>query len=81
MQHDIDLRLGVTATGLDTDARILSTDLRLGVPWYAYDTLTLSGQVVEVEGQLVTVGVTGTGVLGKHIVATTRLLPPEDPVP
>ena len=63
------------------DGRNLSTDDRLGVPWCAYDTLTLSGQVVEVEGQLVTVGVTGTGALGKHIVATTRLLLPEDPVP
>lgn len=60
------------------DARFLSIDLRLGVPWYAYDTLTLSGEVTGVEGPLVTVSVTGTGALGKHIVATSTLLLPED---
>ncbi len=60
------------------DARFLSTDLRLGVPWYAYDTLTLSGQVVGVEGPVVTVSVTGTDALGPHIVATARLRLPDD---
>ena len=30
-------------------ARITSIKLRLGVPWYAYDTLHLSGEVVAAE--------------------------------
>ncbi len=60
-------------------ARFLSTKLRLGVPWYAYDTLTLTGHVLDVRGRQVTVNVTGTGAMGKHIVATTELLLLEDP--
>lgn len=50
-------------------AIVRSISLRLGVPWYAYDTLTLSGSVTSVEGDIVTVGITGTNSLGKHITA------------
>ena len=59
-------------------ARFLSTKLRLGVPWYAYDTLVLSGEVAEVDGPRVSVKVTGTDSMGQHILATTELLVPED---
>jgi len=55
-------------------AVIKSISLRLGVPWYAYDTLTLSGTVASVEGGLVTVDVTGTNSLGKHITATATFV-------
>ncbi|MFX1756697.1 dehydrogenase [Rhodococcus gordoniae] len=55
-------------------AVIRSISLRLGVPWYAYDTLTLSGTVASVEGGLVTVDVTGTNSLGKHITATATFV-------
>jgi hypothetical protein len=48
--------------------------VRLGVPWYAYDTLTLSGEVTAVAGQQVSVAVTGTDSLGKHIIATAELV-------
>ncbi|MDJ0393390.1 MaoC family dehydratase [Rhodococcus sp. G-MC3] len=50
-----------------------SIALRLGVPWYAYDTLTLTGRVAEVSGDEVTVEVVGTDSLGDHITATVRL--------
>ncbi|MEU8899060.1 MaoC family dehydratase N-terminal domain-containing protein [Nocardia sp. NPDC048505] len=55
-------------------AQITAIKLRLGVPWYAYDTLTLTGTVQTVSGQRVSVAVTGTGALGKHIVATVELV-------
>ncbi|WP_159067437.1 MaoC family dehydratase [Gordonia iterans] len=50
-------------------ARITSIKLRLGVPWYAYDTLTLTGEVVSAV-ETTTVQVTGTNSLGKHVVST-----------
>lgn len=55
-------------------AQILSIKLRLGVPWYAYDTLTLTGEVTAVDGQHVSVSVIGTDSLGKHIVSTVELI-------
>ncbi|MGV9413688.1 FAS1-like dehydratase domain-containing protein [Nocardia sp. NPDC003693] len=55
-------------------ARIMGITLRLGAPWYAYDTLTLTGQVNTVSGQRVSVAVTGTCGLGKHIIATVDLI-------
>ncbi|MCF8588513.1 MaoC family dehydratase [Gordonia sp. HY285] len=56
-------------------ARIASIALKLGVPWYAYDTLTFTGEVTEIEsagvdGERVTVAVTGTNSLGKHVIST-----------
>lgn len=55
-------------------ARITSIKLRLGVPWYAYDTLNLSGEVVSAENGLVTVKVVGTDSLGDHITSTVTLV-------
>lgn len=51
-------------------AVIKSIALRLGVPWYAYDTVTFRGEVTAVEDGLVTVKVVGTNSLGDHVIAT-----------
>ena len=54
-------------------AIIKSIGLRLGVPWYAYDTVTFSGEVSAVDDGLVTVNVVGRNSLGEHVVATVTL--------
>ena len=51
-------------------ALVKSIALRLGVPWYAYDTVTFSGEVAAVEDGLVTVKVVGSNSLGDHVIAT-----------
>ncbi|MEV6064650.1 MaoC family dehydratase [Nocardia asteroides] len=51
-------------------ALVKSIALRLGVPLYAGDTLTLSGTVTEVAGARVTIDVRGRDSLGEHITAT-----------
>ncbi|MDG3009912.1 MaoC family dehydratase [Rhodococcus sp. D2-41] len=55
-------------------AVIRSISLRLGVPWYAYDTLTMAGSVESIVDGLVTLAVTGTDSLGKHITSTVTLV-------
>ncbi|MGZ4541856.1 MAG: MaoC family dehydratase [Mycobacteriaceae bacterium] len=55
-------------------AVIKAIKLRLGVPWYAYDTLTLSGTVSVVEQGLVTLSVVGKNSLGDHITSTVTLI-------
>ena len=55
------------------NARIKSIGLRLGVPWYAYDTVTFRGEVTAIEDDLVTVKVTGSNSLGNHVIATATL--------
>jgi 3-oxo-4,17-pregnadiene-20-carboxyl-CoA hydratase beta subunit len=57
-------------------ARVRSISIRLGVPAYAYDTLTFSGEVVAVDGADVTVQVTGRGRLGEHVIGTVALALP-----
>ena len=54
-------------------ARIKTIGLRLGVPWYAYDTITFTGEVTEIEGDLVTLKVVGSNSLGNHVIATSTL--------
>lgn len=54
-------------------AVIKSIGLRLGVPWYANDTVTFAGEVMAVEGDLVTVKVVGSNSLGDHVIATASL--------
>lgn len=51
-------------------AVIKSIALRLGVPWYAYDTVTFRGEVTAVENDLVTAKVVGANSLGDHVIAT-----------
>jgi hypothetical protein len=55
-------------------AVIKSIALRLGVPWYAYDTVTFTGEVTAVEDDLVTLKVTGSNSLGDHVIATATLV-------
>ncbi|MGZ4561693.1 MAG: MaoC family dehydratase [Mycobacteriaceae bacterium] len=55
-------------------AVIKTIKLRLGVPWYAYDTLTLSGTVSVLEQGLVTLSVVGKNSLGDHITSTVTLI-------
>lgn len=50
-------------------AIVKSIALRLGVPLYAGDTLTLSGTVAAVDGADITVDVVGKDSLGNHITA------------
>lgn len=50
-------------------ARVKSIALRLGVPLYAGDTLTLSGTVSAIDGPDITIDVVGKDSLGDHITA------------
>jgi hypothetical protein len=54
-------------------AIIKSIALRLGVPWYAYDTVTFAGEVTAVEGDLITLKVVGSNSLGDHVICTATL--------
>jgi hypothetical protein len=54
-------------------AVIGSITLRLGVPWYAYDVLTLSGTVAALAEGIVTLDVVGRNSLGDHITSTVTL--------
>ena len=54
-------------------ALVKSIGLRLGVPWYAYDAVTFSGEVTAVADGLVTVTVVGANSLGDHVIATATV--------
>jgi len=56
------------------NARIKSIGLRLGVPWYAYDTVTFSGEVTAVEDDLITLKILGANSLGDHVIANATLV-------
>ena len=56
------------------DAMIKSIGLRLGVPWYAYDTVTFKGEVTAVDDDLITLKIVGSNSLGDHIIATATLV-------
>jgi hypothetical protein len=55
------------------NAVITSIKLRLGVPWYAYDTITFTGEITEIDGDTVTLKVVGANSLGNHVIATSTL--------
>jgi hypothetical protein len=55
-------------------AVIKTISLRLGVPWYAYDTVTFSGEVTEIVDDLVTLKIAGRNSLGDHVIATATLV-------
>ena len=55
------------------NAVIKSISLRLGVPWYAYDTVTFKGEVTAVQDGLITLKVVGSNSLGDHVIATSTL--------
>lgn len=56
-------------------ARIRKVSLRLGVTNFPGDTMTFTGEVVEVDGTAVTVSVGGKNARGAHVTATVRLAP------
>jgi len=51
-------------------AVVKTSKIRLGVPNYAGDTMTLRGEVTAVEGKRVTVAVRGSNSLGDHVIGT-----------
>lgn len=55
---------------------VKSIALRLGVPLYAYDTLTLTGTVTAVNGDEIHIDVTGRDSLGDHITAKVVITVP-----
>ena len=55
------------------NAIVKSIKLRLGVPWYAYDTITFRGEVTAIDGDLLTLKVVGSNSLGDHVIATSTL--------
>jgi hypothetical protein len=54
-------------------AVVKSSAIRLGVPNYAGDTLTLRGEVTAVDGHRVEVAVRGSNLLGDHVVGTVAV--------
>ena len=79
--RDIFLNI-LTSTGLvqryvsewaGPQAVVARVAIRLGVPCYAYATLTLSGQVTERAGADVTVAVAGRVASGEHVSGTVIL--------
>ncbi len=62
------------------DAVVQKASIRLGVPNYAGDVMTMSGTVSAAEdrpeGQLVTVAVRGSNSLGDHVTGTVTVLVP-----
>jgi uncharacterized protein len=56
-------------------ALVRAVSIRLGVPCYAGDTLTFSGEVTEDSGDEQVIAVTGTCSLGNHVTGTVRITP------
>jgi hypothetical protein len=55
---------------------VRSSKIRLGVPNYAGDTMTMRGEVTKVDGKLVEVAVRGSNSLGDHVVGTVTVALP-----
>src|SRR4051812_37638952 len=55
------------------NARVHNISIRLGVPAYAYDQLTFTGEVTAVDGDEITVSVVGRGKLGEHVIGTVQV--------
>jgi uncharacterized protein len=55
------------------DAAVRAVSIRLGVPCHAGETLTLTGQVTDDDGDEQVVAVTGRCSLGDHVTATVRI--------
>ena len=56
------------------DADIKRIKIRLGVPNYPGDTMTLTGQVSAVDGDRLTVDVRGANSLGNHVTAAVDVV-------
>lgn len=61
-------------------AVVLGIAIRLGVPCYAYETLTLTGTVVSDEDGVCVVEVVGSNSLGNHVTGTVRVANVKDGV-
>ena len=59
-----------------TDATIKTIAIRLGVPNYPGDTMTLSGQVTAKADGVLDVAVRGANSLGDHVTGTVRVALP-----
>ncbi|GAA0897353.1 MaoC family dehydratase [Virgisporangium aurantiacum] len=55
------------------EAVVLGIAIRLGVPCYAYETLTLTGTVVSDDDGVCVVEVVGSNSLGNHVTGTVRV--------
>jgi acyl dehydratase len=55
------------------EAVVKQSDIRLGVPHYAGETLRLTGSVQTVSGQEVAVAVTGSNQMGNHVTGTVTV--------
>ncbi len=55
--------------------RIRKVSLRLGVPNFPGDTMTMTGEVVEVDGHVATVKVVGRNSKGSHVTARVEVGP------
>ena len=58
-------------------ARLRRVKLRLGVPLFPGDVLTFTGEVTEVQGEVVTLKVVGSNERGAHVTSTVVLGPAE----
>ena len=54
-------------------ARLRKVAIRLGAPIYPGDVMTMTGEVTEVDGELVTVALRGANSLGAHVTGTVTL--------
>jgi hypothetical protein len=56
-----------------TDVQIKGISIRLGAPAYPYDTLSFTGQVIDVADGVATIEVTASVEAGNHIVGTVQV--------
>jgi hypothetical protein len=54
-------------------ATVRKIAIRLGVPCYAYETLTMTGRVAEVAGAACAIEVAGRNSLGDHVTGTVHV--------
>ncbi|MER0447048.1 MaoC family dehydratase [Streptomyces sp. Edi4] len=57
-------------------SRLRAVKIRLGAPNYPGDTMTLTGTVTRVDGEIAEVRVTGANGLGHHVTGTVRVYVP-----
>ena len=43
------------------------------MPWYAYDTVTFTGEVTAIEAGVISLKVVGSNSLGDHVIASATL--------
>ena len=53
---------------------VKTSKIRLGVPNYAGDTMTMRGEVTSVEGNAIEVSVRGSNSLGDHVIGTVGIV-------